>query len=116
MSSILKITKSALRQLSLIHKTQNKPYIFLGIKSGGCNGFDYHLEATDNPPTKLDEVLKVEENTQQEVKLIVCGKSLFYLLGTEIDYTNDIMGNRFTFINPNAQSTCGCGSSFSPKE
>ena len=107
---ILNITQSALRQLSSIHKIQKKPYIFLGIKSGGCNGFDYHLEARDKPPDKLDEMYNKED-----INLIVCGKSLFYLLGTEIDYTNDIMGNRFIFSNPNAQSTCGCGSSFSPK-
>tara|TARA_B100000795_G_scaffold239924_1_gene201829 strand:- start:751 stop:1083 length:333 start_codon:yes stop_codon:yes gene_type:complete len=109
--SLLTISKSALRQLSLIKTQQKKPYLFLGIKSGGCNGFDYHLEATENPPQKLDEIHK-----EVEVELVVCGQSLLYLLGVEIDYTSDIMGNRFTFTNPNAQSTCGCGSSFSPKE
>ena len=108
--SLLTITKSAIRQLYKIQTTQKKKYIFLGIKSGGCNGFDYYLDSTNTPPKKMDELYQ-----KDKVQVIVCGKSLLYLLGTEIDYTTDIMGNRFVFTNPNAQATCGCGSSFSPK-
>ena len=107
--SILTITKSALQQLRFIHKNQKKPYIFFGIKSGGCSGFDYFLKAIDKSPGKLNEIY-----IEQDVHISICNKSLMYLIGTKIDYTDDIMGSRFIFTNPNADSTCGCGVSFTP--
>ena len=54
------------------------------------------------------EIVKIDD-----FKINVCGKSLLYLLGTTIDWTEDIMGNRFTFENPNATGKCGCGTTFS---
>ena len=48
-----------------------------------------------------------------ELKINVCGKSLLYLLGTNVDWKEDYMGNRFVFENPNASSKCGCGTTFS---
>ena len=75
------------------------------IKSGGCNGFNYELTPTNSPPNKIDEVLK-------EHHVYVCGKSAMYLIGTEIDWKKDIMGQYFHFENPLAQTKCGCGTSF----
>ena len=78
-----------------------------GIKSGGCSGFKYYFTPCDEKPLKGDEVV-VEDN----VKIKVCGVSIMNILGTEIDWQEDIMGNRFVFNNPNADFKCGCGSSF----
>ena len=105
--TLLKISQNALNQLKNIHKTYNKKYIFFGIKSGGCNGFDYILKPTDKEPEKYDEIYK-----EDTIKIIICNKSLLYLLGTKIDYKSDILGSNFKFTNPNAKSTCGCGTSF----
>ena len=69
---ILNITQSALRQLSSIHKIQKKPYIFLGIKSGGCNGFDYHLEnhlrETYKYLIKMDDLHEVQKAMMRFVR------------------------------------------------
>ena len=62
-----------------------------------------------NEPNKLDEVINIHNN----LNLVVDNNSIFYLIGTEIDWKNDIMGNRFEFNNPNANGTCGCGNTFS---
>ena len=69
------------------------------------------IEATNNEVEKGDEVIRLEG-----VELVVCGKSLLYILGTSIDYSKSIMGETFVFENPNASSTCGCGSSFNAME
>lgn len=106
----IKVTEKALFQLKNIHKNHNTKYILFGIKSGGCNGFDYFLKPTNKDPEKYDELY-----LKDDIKIILCNKSLLYILGTQIDYTNDILGNSFKFNNPNAKSTCGCGTSFSPK-
>ena len=106
---LLKITEKALFQFKNINKNHSTKYILFGIKSGGCNGFDYFLKPTNMSPEKHDELF-----TKDDVNIILCNKSLLYILGTEIDYTNNILGNSFKFKNPNAKSTCGCGTSFSP--
>lgn len=83
-------------------------HILFSCKSGGCNGFEYQLEAVDKPcPSTVD--------TQQigDVTLHVCNVSMLYILGTRIRWKEDVMGARFEFDNPNAQSMCGCGSTFS---
>ena len=105
---LLKITEKALSQLKNIKKNYNTKYILFGIKSGGCNGFDYYLKPTNTSPKKYDELF-----IKDDVNIILCNKSLLYILGTEIDYNSDILGSSFKFKNPNAKSTCGCGSSFS---
>jgi iron-sulfur cluster insertion protein len=82
--------------------------IFFYCKSGGCNGFEYVLEPYVGKP--------VDSETQLlpgGASLHTCNQSMFYLLGTEIGWQEDVMGSRFVFLNPNAKSMCGCGSTFS---
>ncbi len=77
------------------------------IQGGGCSGFEYGF-------TFDDEI--AEDDTVMEkggVTLLVDAMSLQYLLGAEIDYKDDLGGAQFVVKNPNARSTCGCGSSFS---
>ena len=73
------------------------------------NGFGYKFEPINT--------FEYEENIleQDGVKIEVCNKSLLYILGTRIDWKEDIMGRGFEFENPLAQASCGCGVSFSPK-
>jgi len=76
------------------------------IQGGGCSGFQYGftLEKTES-----DDDFVVEN---AGVKLLVDPMSFQYLMGSEIDYREDLMGARFVVSNPNATTTCGCGSSF----
>ena len=112
MNSILKLTPNAINQIKRILVSNNSKSLLLQIKGGGCNGFNYNLKPleTVDPPDKLDETVK-----QDDIIIHVCGHSMLHLLGTEIDWKDDIMGASFVFNNPNAMSQCGCGSSFSPK-
>lgn len=79
----------------------------IGIKGGGCSGFTYALNLADKP-AETDQVFDFDG-----VKVVVDSKSIVYLAGTELDYTDGLNGSGFVFNNPNATRTCGCGSSFS---
>lgn len=80
------------------------------VQGGGCSGFQYGF-TFDEDVNPDDTIVKnyIEDN---EVKLLVDAMSLQYLRGAEIDYQEDIEGERFIIRNPNAKTTCGCGSSF----
>ncbi len=79
----------------------------VGVKGGGCSGFSYTLDLTE---TKTD----ADESWEQHgIDLICDSKSHLYLEGTTIDFKDEVMGRGFVFNNPNATTTCGCGSSFS---
>lgn len=82
-------------------------YLRVGVKGGGCSGFSYTLDLTEN---KTDS----DEQWEQHGIPVICdSKSQLYLEGTTVDFKDEIMGRGFVFTNPNATSSCGCGSSFS---
>jgi len=110
LKNIITVSKLASNKLQNILNTSGKQNIRFYVKGGGCNGFNYKLEPTNDAPDKLDEVVKINN-----IEIHVCNNSLMHLLGTNIDWTEDIMGQGFTFQNPMAQSNCGCGTSFSSK-
>ena len=93
----------------LIKENSQSDYAFIrvGVKGGGCSGLMYELDFDD----KLREEDKVFEDNG--VKIVVDKKSYLYLVGTELDFSGGLNGKGFTFINPNANRTCGCGESFS---
>jgi len=78
----------------------------IGVKGGGCSGFSYTMN--------LDEVLSESDQVFEDkgVKIVVDAKSFIYLSGTQVDFVENLSGSGFTFSNPNATRTCGCGSSF----
>lgn len=106
---IISVTCSALKQLKQIAENNNSIGILFSIKSGGCNGFEYNFEPIN---TFSNSNIVVED----DLKIEVCERSIFHLLGTKIDWDEDIMGRRFIFDNPMAQASCGCGTSFSMRE
>lgn len=77
------------------------------IQGGGCSGFQYGFEFDEN---RAEDDLAVDTNG---VTLLVDPLSLQYLMGAEVDYTESLIGAQFVIRNPNAKTTCGCGSSFS---
>lgn len=86
----------------------DKVKLRIGVRGGGCSGFSYTLDLTEEQKGETDE-----EIDSHGIKILVDMKSLLYLNGTIIDYRDDgIMQQGFLFKNPNATSTCGCGSSF----
>ncbi|MCA9646632.1 MAG: iron-sulfur cluster assembly accessory protein [Polyangiaceae bacterium] len=81
--------------------------IRLGIKGGGCSGFSYVIEFSDDPPRDRDRVLEVDG-----VRFYVDKKSMIYLMGSVLDYERTLMFQGFKFKNPQEASRCGCGHSF----
>jgi len=79
----------------------------LGVKGGGCSGFSYVIEFSDDPPRSRDVVHEFEG-----VRFYVDNKSLIYLAGSVLDYEHTLMYQGFRFKNPQEASRCGCGHSF----
>jgi iron-sulfur cluster assembly protein len=79
----------------------------LGVRGGGCSGFNYVIEFSDDPPRAKDTVSDLDG-----VKFYVDKKSLIYLAGSTLDYEHTLMFQGFRFRNPQEASRCGCGHSF----
>jgi iron-sulfur cluster assembly protein len=106
--SVLKVCSKTIQHFQRTLTETSKQSIFISVKGGGCNGFKYHIEPTNNIATKGDETLIIDD-----VNIIVCGSSLLHLLGTELKWNSNVMGTGITFENPNASGKCGCGETFS---
>ena len=107
MKNVISVTSKALVQIKKILIDNNSKAITFGIKSGGCNGYEYDIKPTNDQLIKGDELY-----SKNGIDIHVCGKSVFYILGTEVDWKDDFMGACFVFNNPTASSACGCGTSF----
>lgn len=103
------ITESAVVKIADLLAEENNPNLKLRtfVQGGGCSGFSYGF-TFDEEQNADDFVIE-----RTGVKVLVDAMSYQYLVGAEIDYKEDVMGSQFTIKNPNAQTTCGCGSSFS---
>lgn len=86
------------------------------VTGGGCSGFQYGF--TFDKEQAIDDTMikKLCSDGVSEVKLLIDSMSIQYLKEAEIDYVKEIQGERFVIRNPNAKTTCGCGSSFSVEE
>ena len=93
------------RMLMQEHKDLSS-YLRVGIKAGGCSGLEYQMD--------FDSALKEGDQVFEDkgIKVIVDMKSLLYLYGTELDYSDGLNGKGLFFNNPNASRTCSCGESF----
>ena len=99
-------SKLQLEKLMLEAGCDSNYFLRVSVKGGGCSGLSYDLD--------FDNDLK-EGDTEDEdkgIKLVIDKKSMLYLLGTELDFSDGLNGKGFQFINPNASRTCGCGESF----
>lgn len=107
----VEIAPEAISQLHNLLKRKGKEgsFIRLGVKGGGCSGLEYVLKIDDQ---RLPNDLQLTPNDL----LIACDpKSAKFLKGSKLIYTGNLMGGGFEFQNPNAQRSCGCGTSFTPK-
>ncbi len=122
------VTEIAAREVANIIKQQKldpeKVNLRVGVKGGGCSGFTYLLDLTETKKDS-DEIYEFtydfpsangegdEQSTEKFNLRVICDpKSHLYLNGTTVDFKDELMGRGFVFNNPNATSTCGCGSSF----
>ncbi len=107
---MVEITESAKVKVIDLLNEENNPGLMLRtfVQGGGCSGFQYGF-TFDEMQNEDDFEIALNEKW----KVVVDAMSMQYLQGAQIDYTEDLNGSQFTIKNPNAQSTCGCGSSFS---
>ena len=102
------LTEKAAKQVKKLMAEQSGPvFLHMGVKGGGCSGLSYSLEF-DNEVGKHDKKFDIDG-----VPVVVDTKSYLYLNGTTLDFVTEGLQSGFTFVNPQAKSTCGCGTSFS---
>ena len=106
---MITVTESAKTKISDLLAEEGNPNLFLRtfVQGGGCSGFSYGFT--------FDEIQNEDdfEMPLGQSKILIDAMSMQYLQGASIDYKEDLQGSEFKISNPNAQSTCGCGSSFS---
>ena len=101
---MIKLSDNALLRLRELKQKHNKKYVRLDVKGGGCAGFNYDWSFSDDEQREdviVDDILLVDRINE------------LYLTGMELDYTYDDFESAFVFNNPQAKSSCGCGTSFS---
>ena len=106
---MINISESALNKIADLLAEENNPNVKLRtfVQGGGCSGFSYGF-TLDEEQNEDDFVVDKEG-----IIILIDSMSMQYLQGAEIDFTESLHGSQFSIKNPNAQSTCGCGSSFS---
>mgnify|MGYP001047550243 CR=1 FL=1 len=108
-TNVIDITDKAIKEINRIKEENNisaEHGLRIGVKGGGCSGFQYQLGFDIN----CDDNDTVVE--KDGINFFIDGKSLFYLAGTVLYFSDGLTGRGFIFNNPNAVKTCGCGDSF----
>ena len=103
--SMTPVAANRVKELMVTQKVDNA-FLRMGVRGGGCSGMTYDLQF-DNELRKHDKQFEVDG-----VKVVVDVKSYLYLNGTTLDFVTQGLTGGFTFVNPNAKSSCGCGTSF----
>jgi len=102
------VSSRAAQRIAAILAAETHPTMLrLAVTGGGCSGYSYNFALDEN---RLDDDLLLEEGG---AKILIDPVSLDFLAGAEIDFSDDLMGQAFKVNNPNATSSCGCGTSFS---
>jgi len=106
----VELSEAAAQQVRELKQQQNLPenvFLRMGVRGGGCSGLSYALEF-DTELGPHDKEFEIDG-----IKVVVDRKSYIYLNGTTLDYVKQGLTGGFTFVNPQAKSSCGCGTSFS---
>ena len=109
MKQVMEVSPIASRKIKELLLANGKEYLKIGVKTTGCNGMMYTMNYMDKSERKkLDELVETEDGA----KIVVDTNALMSIIGTRMDYVSDRLKSEFTFENPNAKSSCGCGESF----
>lgn len=110
---MITLTSKAAQELKGLMEQEQKQDAALRVwvAGGGCSGLSYGMALDDNAPEAEDQVFE-----QDGVKIVIDPLSLNYMTGSSVDYVDDVLGGGFKIDNPNAVSSCGCGSSFKTEE
>ncbi|KAK9074979.1 hypothetical protein SSX86_003298 [Deinandra increscens subsp. villosa] len=103
------LTDNALKHLNKMRSEKNQDLCLrIGVKQGGCSGMSYSMEFESKENTRVDDTVM-----EYDGFVIVCDpKSLLFIFGMQLDFSDALIGGGFSFKNPNATQTCGCGKSF----
>ena len=107
MKNKIEITKNAHNHILKVISQDNANYFRISVSGGGCAGFQYSFAFSEDK-TEDDILIK-----QDGITIVTDNISLLYLAGSQIDYKEDLVGSAFSITNPNAKSSCSCGTSFS---
>eukprot|EP00640_Fibrocapsa_japonica_P006473 CAMPEP_0113943540 /NCGR_PEP_ID=MMETSP1339-20121228/25850_1 /TAXON_ID=94617 /ORGANISM="Fibrocapsa japonica" /LENGTH=182 /DNA_ID=CAMNT_0000948441 /DNA_START=82 /DNA_END=630 /DNA_ORIENTATION=+ /assembly_acc=CAM_ASM_000762 len=109
---VVSLSDNALVHLKELQEKQgtDQLYLRMGVKSGGCSGMSYVMDFMEQDEVAEDDHIETWE--EYGIQCAIDPKSLLYLYGLQLDYSDELIGGGFEFKNPNAESTCGCGKSF----
>jgi iron-sulfur cluster assembly accessory protein len=108
MSGAITLTENAARRIrEIVSSEADKSALRLAVNGGGCSGFSYEF-SLDDKPAEGDTIVQRDGAT-----LLIDSVSLVYVIGSEVDFVDDLMAAQFQVNNPNATASCGCGTSFS---
>jgi iron-sulfur cluster assembly 1 len=116
----ISLTPAAMLQLERLRREEGRQAVLLrmGVRAGGCSGMSYDMKFEDEANVDADDDTVLEfpapsgEAGALPLRVAVDGKSLLFLFGMQVDYSDALVGGGFKFINPQATDTCGCGKSF----
>mmetsp|Transcript_16530 Transcript_16530/g.18483 ORF Transcript_16530/g.18483 Transcript_16530/m.18483 type:complete len:174 (-) Transcript_16530:199-720(-) len=110
--AVINIKPKAMKRLRelLIKQKTDSLVLRMGVRNGGCSGLSYVMDFSTEEDISEDDV--IDEYSEEKLKCVVDTKSMLYLYGLELDYSEELIGGGFKFFNPNAEESCGCGSSF----
>lgn len=110
--AVVNIKPKAMRRLRELKEKEKADTLILrmGVRNGGCSGLSYVMDFSTEDAIEEDDA--VDEYPTDHIKCVVDAKSMLYLYGLELDYSEELIGGGFKFFNPNAEESCGCGSSF----
>ena len=114
--AVVNIKPAAMKRLRELKGTELKDpdsdtlILRMGVRSGGCSGMSYVMDFSNEGEIQEDDA--VDEYPEDKIKCVVDAKSMLYLYGLELNYSTELIGGGFQFYNPNAEESCGCGSSF----
>ncbi len=110
---MINLTPRAATELKDLMQSQDQPEsgLRVWVQGGGCSGLSYGMALDSETPDETDQIFE-----QDGIKIYVDSLSLGYMDGSSVDYVDDVLGGGFKIENPNAVSSCGCGSSFKTEE
>ena len=110
--AVINIKPKAMKRLRELREKKKSDSLVLrmGVRNGGCSGLSYIMDFATEDDVQEDDA--IDEYPAEKLKCVVDAKSMLYLYGLQLDYSEELIGGGFKFFNPNAEDSCGCGSSF----